>query len=62
MSTDSGINLLDPTRTPHNNLRFMFFCTAVIRAVYKHQDMLRASVASAANDHRLGANERPPRS
>ena len=60
MSTDSGINLLDPTRTPHNNLRFMFFCTAVIRAVYKHQDMLRASVASAANDHRLGANEAPP--
>ena len=60
MSTDTGMNLLDPGDTPHENMQFLFFCTAVLRAVYKHQDLLRISVASAGNDHRLGANEAPP--
>lgn len=60
MATDTGLNLLEPTDTPHSNLQFLFFCTAVIRAVHKHQDLLRISVASAGNDHRLGANEAPP--
>ncbi len=60
ISTDSGDNLLDPGSTPHENLAFLVFCTAVIRAVYKHQDLLRVSVSSAGNDHRLGANEAPP--
>src|SRR5690606_16581220 len=53
-------NLLDPGDSPHANLQFLFFCTAVIRAVERHQDLLRASVAHAGNDHRLGANEAPP--
>ena len=53
-------NLLDPGETPHENMQFLFFCTAVLRAVEKHQDLLRASVAFAGNDHRLGANEAPP--
>ena len=60
MSTDEGSNLLDPGDTPHSNLRFLFFCTAVVQAVHMHQDLLRASIATAANDHRLGANEAPP--
>lgn len=60
MGTDSGINLLEPGDTPHDNLQFLFFCAAVIRAVDVHQDLLRISVASAPNDHRLGANEAPP--
>ena len=60
MSTDTGKNLLDPGDTPHSNLRFLFFCTAVIQAVHTHQDLLRAAIATAANDHRLGANEAPP--
>ncbi len=60
ISTDSGTNLLDPSSTPHENLTFLVFCTAVIRAVYRHQDLLRISVGSAGNDHRLGANEAPP--
>ncbi len=60
MSTDTGMNLLEPGDTPHQNMQFLFFCTAVIRSVYKHQDLLRLSVSSAANDHRLGANEAPP--
>ena len=60
MSTDTGINLLDPGDNPHDNLQFLFFCAAVVRAVYRHQDLLRISVASANNDHRLGANEAPP--
>ena len=60
MSTDSGANLLDPGDDPSKNLRFLFFCTAVIRAVFKHQDLLRIAVATAGNDHRLGANEAPP--
>ena len=60
MSTDTGLNLLEPGDTPHSNLRFLFFCTAVVQAVHLHQDLLRASIATAANDHRLGANEAPP--
>ena len=60
MSTDTGLNLLDPGDTPHSNLLFLFFCTAVLQAVHTHQDLLRASIATAANDHRLGANEAPP--
>ncbi|MCY4000427.1 MAG: glutamine synthetase III [Bacteroidetes bacterium] len=60
ISTDSGENLLDPGSTPHENLTFLIFCTAVIRSVYRHQDLLRISVSSAGNDHRLGANEAPP--
>jgi glutamine synthetase len=53
-------NLLDPGDTPHLNAQFLVFCAAVIRAVFKHQGLLRAVVASAGNDHRLGANEAPP--
>jgi len=53
-------NLLDPGDTPQENMEFLFFCTAVLRAVERHQDLLRASVAFAGNDHRLGANEAPP--
>jgi glutamine synthetase len=60
MSTDSGMNLLEPGETPHDNMQFLFFCPAVIKAVDEHQDLLRATVAAAANDHRLGANEAPP--
>jgi glutamine synthetase len=60
MSTDTGMNLLEPGETPHENLVFLFFCTAVIQAVNKHQALLRASVANAGQDHRLGANEAPP--
>ncbi len=58
-STSQG-NLLDPGDTPHTNAQFLVFCGAVIRAVYKYQGLLRAVVASAGNDHRLGANEAPP--
>ncbi|HEX6939646.1 MAG TPA: glutamine synthetase III [Longimicrobiales bacterium] len=53
-------NLLEPGDSPHDNLQFLFFCTAVLRAVERHQDLVRASVAYAGNDHRLGANEAPP--
>ena len=60
MTTDTGENLLDPGDTPHENIVFLFFCAAVLRAVHRHQDLLRASVASAGNDHRLGASEAPP--
>src|SRR5689334_3862852 len=60
MGTDTGNNLLEPGDTPHDNLQFLFFCAAVIEAVNKHQGLLRASVASAGQDHRLGANEAPP--
>jgi glutamine synthetase len=60
LSTDSGMNLLEPGDTPHDNMQFLFFCAAVIKAVDKHQDLLRLSIAGAANDHRLGANEAPP--
>jgi glutamine synthetase len=60
MGTDTGVNLLDPGDTPEDNLQFLFFCTAVIEAVNKHQGLLRASIAGAGQDHRLGANEAPP--
>src|ERR687888_294829 len=60
MGTDTGTNLLDPGDTPHENLQFLFFCVAVLAAVNKHQALLRASVAYAGQDHRLGANEAPP--
>jgi glutamine synthetase len=60
MSTDTGMNLLEPGADPHDNLQFLFFCMAVVKAVNKHQDLLRISVAHAANDYRLGANEAPP--
>ncbi|PNY82666.1 glutamine synthetase III [Deinococcus koreensis] len=60
MSTNKGENLLEPGDTPHENMQFLFFCSAVIKAVDDHQDLLRISVASASNDHRLGANEAPP--
>ena len=60
MSTDSGENLLNPGDTPHDNAQFLVFCVAVIRAVSKYPELLRVTVASAANDHRLGANEAPP--
>jgi glutamine synthetase len=60
MGTDTGLNLLDPGDTPRENLMFLFFCTAVIQAVNTHQQLLRASIASPGQDHRLGANEAPP--
>ena len=60
MSTNTGVNLLDPGKTPADNAQFMLFLTAVIKAVDEYQDLLRLSVASAGNDHRLGANEAPP--
>src|SRR5207245_580040 len=60
MGTDTGLNLLDPGDTPAENLQFLFFCGAVIQAVNRHQALLRASIASAGQDHRLGANEAPP--
>lgn len=58
--TDTNINLLNPGKKPENNLRFLLFLTAVIKAVDKYQDLLRISVASAGNDHRLGGHEAPP--
>jgi glutamine synthetase len=60
MSTDSGENLLNPGDNPHDNAQFLVFTTAVIRAVAKYSEILRLSIASAHNDHRLGANEAPP--
>ena len=60
MSTDTGVNLLDPRDDTHTNMQFLVFLVATIRAVDIHADLLRASIASAANDHRLGANEAPP--
>ena len=60
MGTDTGKNLLEPGDTPHRNLEFLFFCAAVIQAVNKYQGLLRASIASPGQDHRLGANEAPP--
>jgi glutamine synthetase len=60
MGTDGGQNLLEPGDTPSENLQFLFFCAAVIQAVNKHQGLLRASIASERQDHRLGANEAPP--
>ncbi len=60
MGTDTGHNLMEPGDTPAENTNFLFFCAAVIQAVNKHQGLLRASVASIGQDHRLGANEAPP--
>ena len=60
LSTDSGMNLLDPGETPYDNAQFVLFLVAVVKAVDVHQDLLRVSVANAGNDHRLGANEAPP--
>ena len=60
MSTDTGVNILDPGKTPAENTQFLIFLTAVIKAVDEYADVLRISVASAGNDHRLGANEAPP--
>ena len=60
LSTDMGVNLMSPGDTPHDNAQFLLFLCSVIRAVDKFQDLLRISVASASNDHRLGANEAPP--
>ena len=60
MSTDTGVNLLDPGKTPAENTQFLIFLVAVIKAVDDYADLLRISVASAGNDHRLGANEAPP--
>lgn len=60
LSTDSGENLLKPGKEPHNNLQFLTFLCAVVKAVDMYQDLLRISVASAGNDHRLGAHEAPP--
>ena len=60
ISTDTGVNLLEPGKTPSQNAQFLLFLTAVIKAVDDYQELLRVSVASAGNDHRLGANEAPP--
>lgn len=60
ISTDTGVNLLDPRDETHSNMQFLVFLCAVIRATDLHADLLRASIASAGNDHRLGANEAPP--
>ena len=60
ISTNTGKNLLDPSKKPRENTQFLVFLAAVIKAVDEHQDLLRISVASAGNDHRLGANEAPP--
>ena len=60
MSDDQGNNLLNPGDTPHDNVQFLVFCAAVLRAVNRYQGLLRMSIASAGNDHRLGANEAPP--
>ena len=60
ISTNTGKNLLEPGDTPYENAQFLLFLSAIIKAVDEHQDLLRLSVASAGNDHRLGANEAPP--
>jgi glutamine synthetase len=60
ISTDTGVNLLEPGDSPRENAQFLLFLAAIIKAVDEHQDLLRISVASAGNDHRLGANEAPP--
>lgn len=62
MTTDTGVNLLTPGETPYENAQFLLFLCAVIKAVDEYQDLLRFSVATAGNDHRLGANEAPPQS
>jgi glutamine synthetase len=60
MATDTGANLLEPGATPHQNLRFLTVLCAILKGVHKHNALLRASIASTGNDHRLGANEAPP--
>lgn len=60
LATDTGINLLDPTEKPENNLSFLILMTAILKAIYSHSALLRASIASAANDFRLGGHEAPP--
>lgn len=60
LATDTGVNLLEPGATPHQNLRFLVVLTSVLKAVYRHNALLRACIASTGNDHRLGANEAPP--
>src|SRR5690554_2151832 len=60
LATNTGVNLLSPSKTPMSNLQFLTFFINTIKAVYKYEDLLRASIASAGNDHRLGANEAPP--
>ncbi len=60
MSNDKGENLLEPGKTPHQNLRFLAIISIILKAVFDHADVLRAAIASAGNDHRLGANEAPP--
>ena len=60
LATDKGVNLLSPGETPYENAQFLLFLCAVIKAVDDYQDLLRISVATAGNDHRLGANEAPP--
>jgi len=60
LCTDTGINLIEPGETPHENAQFLLFLVAVIKAIDEYQDLLRVSAASAGNDHRLGANEAPP--
>lgn len=60
IATDTGVNLLDPGATPHQNLRFLVVLVAILKGVHKHNALLRACIASTGNDHRLGANEAPP--
>ena len=60
LATNTGINLLSPGKTPMSNLQFLTFFVNTIKAVYEHEELVRASIASASNDHRLGANEAPP--
>lgn len=60
LTTDDGINLLDPGKTPHENIQFLLVLTCVLRAVDRHAELLRESAADVGNDHRLGANEAPP--
>lgn len=60
LSTDTGVNLLSPGSTPMKNLQFLTFFVNTIKAVDNYEELLRSSIASASNDHRLGANEAPP--
>lgn len=60
LATDTGINLLDPSDTPHNNMHFLILLTAILHAIYQHATLLRASIGSASNDYRLGGHEAPP--
>jgi glutamine synthetase len=60
MATDTGVNLLSPGKTPMSNLQFLSFFINTIKAVNEYEELLRAAIATASNDHRLGANEAPP--